>query len=504
MGNHFQQLLEKVNEIHDLEKVTWLLSWDREVNAPSAGAAIRSKQIGTVSKLMHELSVSDEMGELIERSADELNSAGADRASMEQSLVRFLARDYEENRRIPTDYVQRVSIAQGKANEAWKLARANNNFAEFAPHLAQSIAHGQEKAEYLGYEDEKYDALLSQFERGMKTADVRRVFDAIKAETAPLIAAINERQDKVDDSILHQDFPVEAQQAVAPYFAKAVGYNFDHGAELGTAAHPFASSFSRYDARITTRWYANFISPALFGTMHETGHAIYEQGTGAELERTPLARGTSMGIHESQSRMMENLVGRSRSFWHAHFHKLQEAFPSQLGNSSAEDFYRAINKVSPSFIRVEADELTYNMHIMLRFELEQAMINGDLKAEDVPDAWNSKMEELLGIIPPTDTEGCLQDIHWTRPSYGYFPTYALGNFYSVQLLDAAKEQDPSIEAGLAKGDTAPLKAWLGKNIHEHGKKFDPPELVTMATGRPLDHEPFVRYAKAKFGELYEL
>ncbi len=504
MGKQFQQLLEKVNEIHDLEKVTWLLSWDREVNAPSAGASIRSKQITTVSKLMHELSVSDEMGELIEKSADELANEGSDRSSMEQSLIRFLTRDYAEKKRIPADYVQRESQVQGQANGAWKAARASNNFAEFAPYLAQTIELGQEKAEHLGYEDEKYDALLSQFERGMKTADVRRVFDAIRTETAPLIAAIKERQDKVDDSILRQNFPVEVQKTVAPYFAQAVGYNFEHGAELGTAAHPFASSFSRYDARITTRWYPDFISPALFGTMHETGHAIYEQGTGAELERTPLARGTTMGIHESQSRMMENLVGRSRAFWQAHFHKLQAAFPSQLGSSSAEDFYRAINKVSPSFIRVEADELTYNMHIMLRFELEQAMINGELKADDVPEAWNSKMEEMLGIIPPTDNEGCLQDIHWTRPSYGYFPTYALGNFYSVQLLDAAKEQDPAIEAGLAKGDTAPLKAWLGKNIHEHGKKYDPPELVTMATGRPLDHKPFVRYAKAKFGELYEL
>ncbi|MEM9776034.1 MAG: carboxypeptidase M32, partial [Chloroflexota bacterium] len=350
----------------------------------------------------------------------------------------------------------------------------------------------------------KYDALLSPYERGMKTADVQRVFDSVKAATVPLIEAISEKQHLVDDSLLHQEYSVELQKQAVPFFATAVGYDFDRGGEIGTAAHPFATSTSRFDARITTRWYPNFISPALFGTMHESGHAMYEQGTGDDLERTPLARGTSMGIHESQSRMMENLVGRSRSFWQAHFSKLKELFPDQLGSASAEDFYRSINKVSPSFIRVEADELTYNMHIMLRFELEQAMVNGKLSADQVPDAWNSKMEELLGIVPPNDAQGCLQDIHWTGTSFGYFPTYALGNFYSVQLLDAAVEQDPQIQTDLDAGDTQSLKKWLGENIHQHGKKFDPPELVTKATGRPLDHQPFVAYVSKKFGELYQL
>ena len=504
MGKHYQQLLEQVNEIHDLDKVTWLMGWDREVNMPAAAAEIRAKQIGTVNKIIHRMSTSDEMGELIENAAAELEAEELPITSTEQSLVRFLSRDYAEKKRIPEDFVKRQAEAQGIGIEAWKSARENNDYSQFISCIETTIGLCQEKAEHLGYEDEKYDALLSQYERGLRTADVRRIFDAIKAETVPLIEAIAERQELVDDSLLHQDFPVEKQKEIAPYFATAVGYNFDHGTTLGTAAHPFASSLNRFDARITTRWYPDFISPALFGTMHESGHAIYEQGTGADLERTPLARGTSMGIHESQSRMMENLVGRSRAFWQAHYSVLQEAFPQQLGNHSAEDFYRAINKVSPSYIRVEADELTYNMHIMLRFELEQEMLNGDITAAQLPDAWNSKMEELLGIVPPNDTLGCLQDIHWTGPSFGYFPTYALGNFYSVQLLEAAQAQDPSIQADLANGSTVALKKWLGENIHSHGKKFDPPELVTNATGRPLDHKPFVAYAKAKFGELYQL
>lgn len=504
MGTNYQKLLEQVNEIHDLEKVTWLMGWDREVNMPDAAAGIRSKQIGTVNKLVHRMSTSDEMGELIENAAAELEAEEAAQNGTEQSLVRFLTRDYAERKKFPEDFVKRQAEAQGIANQVWKSAREDNDYSQFSDCVAATIELCQEKAEYLGYEDEKYDALLSQFERGLKTADVRRIFNAIKAETVPLVEAIADRQDLVDDSMLHQDFPVDKQKEVAPYFATAVGYNFDHGAELGTAAHPFASSLSRFDARITTRWYPNFISPAIFGVMHESGHAIYEQGTSSDLERTPLARGTSMGIHESQSRMMENLVGRSRAFWQVHYPVLQKAFPDQLGNRSAEDFYRAINKVSPSYIRVEADELTYNLHIMLRFELEQAMVNGEVTAEQLPDAWNSKMKELLGVIPPTDTLGCLQDIHWTGTSFGYFPTYALGNFYSVQLLEAAQAQDASIQEDLEKGSTVALKKWLGENIHQHGKKFDPPELVTMATGRPLDHKPFVAYAKAKFGEIYNL
>lgn len=504
MGKQYQKLLEQVHEIHDLDKVTWLMGWDREVNMPPAAAEIRAKQIGTVNKIVHRLSTSDDMGELIDNAAAELEAEGLPADSVEQSLVRFLSRDYAEQKRIPEDFVRRQAEAQGISIEAWKAAREDNDYGRFAPCIQTTIELCQEKAEYLGYEDEKYDALLSQFERGLKTADVRRIFEAIKTETVPLIEAISERQALVDDSLLHQDFSVAVQKKVVPYFATAVGYNFDHGTSLGTAAHPFASSFSRFDARITTRWYPDFISPALFGTMHESGHAIYEQGTGADLERTPLARGTSMGIHESQSRMMENLVGRSRAFWHAHYSVLQDAFPQQLGDYTSEDFYRAINKVSPSYIRVEADELTYNMHIMLRFELEQAMLNGEITAAQLPEAWNSKMESLLGIVPPNDSVGCLQDIHWTGPSFGYFPTYALGNFYSVQLLEAAQAQEPAVQADLAIGSTVALKKWLGEQIHQHGKKFDPPELVTQATGRPLDHQPFVNYAKEKFGELYQL
>ncbi|HEY1408074.1 MAG TPA: carboxypeptidase M32, partial [Promineifilum sp.] len=248
----------------------------------------------------------------------------------------------------------------------------------------------------------------------------------------------------------------------------------------------------------------DFLNPSLFGTLHECGHAMYEQGTHADLARTPLARGTSLGLHESQSRMMENIVGRSRGFWQAHFPTLQQYFPEALGESSAEDFYRAINKTQPSLIRVEADELTYNFHIILRFELEQAMLNGDLLVADLPAAWDDGMRALLGIIPPNDREGCLQDVHWSRPSFGYFPTYALGNLYGTQLYETAVAQDASIAEELAQGKTSALLAWLRENIHQHGKKFTPSELVLQVTGRPLDHAAFMRYVRQKFGDLYQL
>ena len=253
-----------------------------------------------------------------------------------------------------------------------------------------------------------------------------------------------------------------------------------------------------------SRWYPNYLNPFLFGVMHECGHAMYEQGTGAELERTPLARGTSMGIHESQSRMFENLVGRSKGFWNTHYFKLKETFPEQLGDVNVDQFYKAINKVQPSFIRVEADELTYNMHIILRFELEQGMLNGDILAPDLPDAWREKMQKLLGVVPETDTTGCLQDIHWTRPSFGYFPTYALGNLYACQLLDSAKAQNSKITEELEEGKVTALHEWLSANIHTHGRKYDPAELVTKATGETLNHKPFVNYVTEKFSAIYDL
>ena len=501
MASKHEALLKKVYEINDLNKTLALLSWDKEVNMPLGGITSRIQQMTTLSRLVHQMTTSAEMGELIETTAVELN--GADYDSNEASLIRELRRSYKDATKLPEEFVARATEVSGQAHGFWVKARANNDFAVFRPWLEQIIGLCQEQAELYGYEDEKYDALLDKYEREMKTAEVRTIFDAVKAELIPLREAIEERGTAVDDSFLHQHYEIDKQQQFARYIATAIGYDFGRG-HLGTVVHPFATSFSRDDARITTRWNPDFVNPALFGTLHESGHAMYEQGTHPDLARTPLARGTSLGIHESQSRMMENMVGRNRGFWQTNYPVLQAFFPAQLGQHSAEDYYRAINKTMPSFIRVEADELTYNFHIILRFELEQAMLNGDLAARGLPAAWNEKIESLLGIVPPTDTVGCLQDVHWSRVYFGYFPTYALGNLYAAQLFETAVTRNPTITDELNQGRTASLVSWMRENVHQHGKKFTPRELIQRATGRPLSHESFMRYVTQKFGDIYDL
>jgi carboxypeptidase Taq len=501
MTTQYQALVEKIHEIDDLNKALAILNWDKEVNMPPKGLEARVQQMTTLSRLTHTMFISNEMGQMIEDAASELN--GADYNSDEASLIRLLRKNYDDARKVPADFVARSARLSGPAHAAWVKARAENDYAQFQPFLEQVIDMCQELADYYGYEDEKYDALLDKYEIGMKTAEVRAIFDATKAELIPLREAIEERGTAVSDALVHQQFNVDKQKEFARFIAGQIGYDFERG-HLGTVVHPFATSFSRNDARITTRWYPDFLNPSLFGTLHESGHAMYEQGTHPNLARTPLARGTSLGIHESQSRMMENLVGRNRSFWQAHFPQLQSLFPDQLGSATAEDFYLAINKVQPSYIRVEADELTYNFHIILRFELEQAMLNGELAAKDLPEAWNTKMEELLGVVPPTDSEGCLQDVHWTRPGFGYFPTYALGNLYAAQFWETAVAQHPAIESELVAGKTTTLLNWLHENIHKHGRKFTPGELVQRITGKPLSHDAFIRYATAKFTNIYEL
>lgn len=501
MPSNYETLLNKVHELHDMEKAMMLLSWDRQVNMPKAGMTARTQQLTTLRRLIHAGLTSDEMGEMIEAAGSELNNADYD--SDEASLIRYLRRTYADERKLTESYVRRASDIGGQAHLAWLQARSENNFDQFRPWLEQVVELCREKADLYGYEDEAYDALLDKYEHGMKTADVRALFSAVKLDLVPLRQAVSESDVSVDDAIVHQSFAVQDQQEFARYAAAAVGYDFERG-HLGTAVHPFATSFCRDDARITSRWYPNFLNASLFGTLHESGHAMYEQGTHANLARTPLARGTSLGIHESQSRMMENIVGRSYGFWKAHYPRLSATFPDQLQHHSSSAFYRAVNKVHPSYIRVEADELTYNFHIILRFELEQAMLNGDLIVADLPTAWADKMQELLGIVPPNDALGCLQDVHWTSPGFGYFPTYALGNLYAAQFYEAAVAQDPSIDEELAEGKTDTLLAWLRKNIHQHGRKFTASELVHRVTGGPLSHKPFTRYASAKYSDIYQL
>jgi len=500
-GSAYDALLQEVYRINDIGRALSVLSWDREVNMPASGDSARVQQMTTLRQLLHQYATSDAFGEAIEAAAAEL--AGLPDDDDRSCLIRVLRRDLVRSRKLSEAFVLDLSRVGARAWTAWKQAREADDFGSFQPHLARLIELQREMAERYGYDDQPYDALLDGYEEGAKTTQVAAVFSAVKAETVPLLQAIVDRGRKIDDRILHQDFPVAGQEAFARRIGATVGYDFARG-HLGTAVHPFATSFDRDDARITTRWYPDFLSPSLFGTLHECGHAMYEQGVAPELSRTPLGRGASAGIHESQSRMIENLVGRSRDFWRAHFPDLQAAFPQQLGRTDAESFYGAINKVQPSLIRVEADELTYNLHIILRFELEQAMLGGDLSAADLPGAWREGLQRLLGVTPPDDREGCLQDVHWSGASFGYFPTYALGNLYAVQMYEAALAGDPSVASQLALGRTDALVDWLRRNVHRHGRKYPPDRLIHLATGRPLDHQPFIRYVTGKFGELYGL
>jgi carboxypeptidase Taq len=497
----YQSLLKRVYEINDLRKAVRILTWDREVVMPKGGDEDRNQQIATLQRLSHALYTSDEMGELIEKASEELN--GASYQSTEASLIRFLRRDYARARRLPADFISQVSSINGQATAAWKKAREDDDFALFKPWLEKVVEMNREKAELLGYVDDPYDALLDSHEPGSKTSEIKAIFDSTKSALKPLYEAVLQNYSRVDDRILRQPYDVGKQKFFARYLAAIIGYDFNRG-HLATAVHPFSTNFSRNDVRITTRYSENYLSPGIFATLHESGHAIYVQNVNQGLTRTPLAKETSAALDESQSRLIENMVGRSKGFWQVHLPKLKELFPDQLGDVSVNQFYQAVNKVQPSFIRVEADELTYNLHIILRFELERKLINGGLRAADIPEAWNAKMSELLGVVPATNREGCLQDIHWTLVGFGYFPTYALGNLYAAQFFKAARAQDPSITAELERGKTDSLLEWLRINIHQHGRKFTPSEIVEAATGSPLDHRDFVDYATAKFSDVYQL
>ena len=497
----YLQLKERMAEVVDIYMAAALLNWDQQTQMPPAGAEARAHQLGTLSKIAHQMHVAEETGRLIEAAAADLDGAGYD--SDEAAFVRVARRDYEQATRLPPEFVAEVSRVTALAHEVWVKARAENKFEDFRPSLEKVFDLARQAAEYLGYTDHIYDALLDQYEPGMKTAHARAIFDELKKDLVPLVHAISERLDAVDDACLHQEFDEDKQRDFTYEVIRKLGYDFNRG-RVDRTVHPFAMNFSINDVRITTRYDRGFLNPALFGTLHETGHALYELGVDPALERTPLANGSSLGVHESQSRLWENLVGRSRGFWKHFYSKLQQVFPAQLGRVGLDTFYRAINKVQPSLIRVEADEVTYNLHVMLRFELEQEILEGKVKIAELPDIWNARMQAYLGVTPPSDTLGVLQDVHWSSGLIGYFATYALGNLMSVQLWDKALGDAPDIPAHIERGEFDALREWLRQNVHRHGRKYMPDELVRRITGKGIQSQPYMRYLQRKYGEIYGL
>ena len=501
MEEKLQELKIRLGEIKDLQAAANVLEWDQMTYMPPGGTAARAEQLATLRKMAHALFVSDEIGHLLEELQAE--TADLDYDSDEACLVRVTARDYERERKIPDWLVAEMAKATALAHEAWVQARAESNYPHFQPHLQKIVDLNIQMAEALGYEDRLYDALLDLFEPEMKTAQVARIFEELKAELVPLVGAIAEKKDAVDDAILFRDYDEEKQWAFGLEVLRQIGFDFERGRQ-DKSAHPFTTSFSTNDVRLTTRVYRNQFKTALFGSIHEGGHALYEQALSPALERTPLRDGASMGVHESQSRLWENVVGRSRGFWTFYFPRLKEFFPDQLDGMDPETFYKAINKVEPSMIRVEADEVTYNLHIFLRFEIENDMLEGKVKLSDLPEAWNAKMKAYMGIVPANDAEGVLQDVHWSMGTIGYFPTYTLGNLLAVQFYNQALAEIPEISVQIERGEFDPLRTWLKERIHVHGKKFTPADLVKRVTGSKLSARPFVEYVRAKYGDIYGL
>jgi carboxypeptidase Taq len=494
----YQELLNHLQQVHHLTTTLAVLEWDMQVNLPPAGYGYRGEQIGTVTKMRHELFTSDKTAELLDASAQETGDLAYD--SDEASMIRVVRQDYEQQTRFPSQFVADWARITTEAHETWAKARSESNFRHFQPTLQQVMDMARQRADYLGYSDQPYDALLGEYERGITTAEVKRIFDGHKPQLVELIAAIRENAGKVDDSVLHQPLDLAKQREFAMWAAENIGYDFQRGRQ-DVAVHPFATGFNRSDVRITTRYYPDFLNPALFGTMHEAGHGMYEQGSAPRLAGNMLEGGTSLGVHESQSRMWENMVGRSKPFWTWALPKLQETFPGQF-DVDLNTFYGAINRVAPSYIRVEADEATYNLHIMLRFEIETGLLNGSIEVAHLPEEWNDRFESFLGISPRNDAEGVLQDVHWSAGLVGYFPTYALGNLLAAQYYAKALESHPQIPQEATEGKFSTLLTWLNENIHQYGRKFTMNELTERVTGGAIDAGPYIAYLQQKYGEIY--
>lgn len=496
-------LKSRLADIANLEQAASILSWDRETQMPAGAAGARAEQLTTLAKLIHRHVTDAGLSELLSASKHQLGTSGSSEHALsdDEALLDVTDRLISHTQKLPDTFVETWTRAGNVSHHAWIDARKNNDFAAFAPHLETMVDLSRRRADYLGYDDHPYDALHDLYERDSSTAVLKSVFAQLRDDTKVLLGNIVSSATTASADLLHQPFAEDSQKAFALDMATRFGYDLNRG-RLDQAVHPFATSFSSNDVRITTRYDPNFLSSALFGVLHESGHAMYEQGIAASLQRTPLASGASLGIHESQSRLWENLVGRSKAFWEGAYGLLQETFSKQLADVSLADFYQAINVVSPSLIRVEADEVTYNLHIMVRFELELELIEGTLAAKDLPDAWNAKYQDYLGITPSDDTRGCLQDIHWSAGSFGYFPTYSLGNLMSVQLFNAATAAHPDIEDDIRHLRFDRLLTWLRDNVHAHGSKYPPQVLLEQATGERLDAAPYVRYLNQKYADLY--
>lgn len=500
MEEKLAQLLERFAEVQDLEHAAAVLGWDQQTYMPAGGAEERGNELATLSRLAHIKFTSDEVGQLL----DDLKPIAEqmDPDSDEARMIKVAAREYAKQTRVPAELVSEFAQVTAVGQQVWTEARAANDFARFQPYLSRIVELRKQYAGLFAPYDHVYDPLLDDYEPGLKTADVKKIFATLRPQQVELIQAISERP-QPDDSFLLKPYPERAQWDFGVQVITKFGFDWNRGRQ-DKSAHPFTTSFGMDDVRITTHMDPVRSVSALFSTIHEGGHALYEQGVNHAYARTPLGNPASLAVHESQSRMWENVIGRSHDFWMYFYPLMQSRFSSELGNVDLETFYRGINKVERSLIRTEADEATYNLHIMLRLELEIELMEGTLTVGQLPEAWNTRMREYLGLTPPTDSVGVLQDIHWSGGMIGYFPTYALGNLISVQLWDKMLSDIPDLPAQIRQGKFEALLGWLRQNIHRWGAKYEPQELVERVTGSKIDPEPYLRYLKTKYGEIYNL
>jgi carboxypeptidase Taq len=495
-----QKLVELAAELEDLGHISAVLGWDQQINMPPGGTEERGLQSAAIGRIMHEKITSDEVAQLIEDLVEEVGDLEAE--TDEARMVKVSKRAVEKRTKVPLSLLMENIQATTMAHEAWVKAKKQSDFSIFQPHLEKIIDLRKQYADLFKPYDHVYDPLLDDFEPGMKTAEVQEIFNKLRPQQVELVAAIAEKEPP-DNSFIKQYYKEEYQQIIGRDVITRFGYDWNRG-RLDEAPHPFTTGFGYGDVRITTRYLKDDGGSALFSTMHESGHAMYDQGVPKKYRRHPLSGAASLAIHESQSRLWENLVGRSREFWTFFYPSMQMLFPEYLSNVSLGDFYRGINKVEPTLIRVEADEATYNLHIMLRLEIEIGLMEGTIEVADLPEIWNAKMEDYLGVTPPDDARGVLQDIHWSGGMVGYFPTYALGNLASVQLWDKMLEEHPNIPNQIAKGQFEAILGWMREHVHQYGRKFEPQEIMQKATGSKITPEPYMAYLNQKYGEIYDL
>ena len=498
----YQNLLQRSREIALISSTNAVLGWDQEVNIPAKGAEWRAEQSAYLSGLAHRKSTDPEINNLL--LAVEESELVSDPLSDAAVNVREWRRSYDRATKLPTEFVEVFSRTASLAQHVWAEARAKSDFSLYAPKLGELIELTKQKADYFGYDDKPYDALLDEFEPGEKTENVKQLFAGLREELVPFLQEIVNAPHQPDASIAEdRDYPVDRQRILGEMASAAYGLDYA-SARLDVSTHPFSTNFGPGDQRITTRFAPRNFGDSFFSILHETGHALYEQNLPDEFFGMPRGDAVSLGIHESQSRTWENLVGRSQAFWQYFYPITRQMFPKTLADVKMEDFHFAVNAVKPGYIRVDADEVTYNLHIMLRFEIEQAIINEGLPVDEIPARWNALFKEYLGLDVPDDSKGVLQDIHWSFGAIGYFPTYALGNLYGAQFFAQARKDIPDLDAAFAAGNFEPLLNWLREHIYQHGQRYRAQELVKVITGEPLSYKPLMTYLREKYGALYEL